>query len=147
MTNSIPMDYGPHLVKLKQHIDDKLESAGRFVQGYLTIVGIKDTGVRALTTTFPLSISYAKGKEEAKRTGIITYGLPEVIIVELNRAASGYDPARNDIVKEIDRANRLGSNYTPDNEKVASELREHFKRRNGEIPIPEDDIGALVDAN
>jgi len=148
MIQPTQMDYGPHLEKLKQKIDNKLESADRFVQGYLIIVGINDAGVKAQTTTFPLSLSYVKGNEETIRTGIATYGLPDTVQAELNRAAAGYDPASKEIVNEIDRANRLGSNYTPDNEEVAAEFRKHFQRRNGSIPFPvERNIATLVEGN
>jgi len=150
MTNLTQMDYGQHLAKLNQYMNDKLESADRFLHGYLTIAGVKDQDVRAQTTTFPLSISYGKGIEETKRTGSATYHLPEKVQVELNRAAAGEKPARQEIVDEIDiayEAFKSGSNYNPKNIDVANELKKHFKDRNIWIPNPEQDIGALVEAD
>jgi len=130
--------------------DTKAVSAERFVLGYLTIAGFKKPEVRIQTTTSPLSVDYEwSNKNGAERTGYATCRIPDAVQVELNRAAARKKPYRKEIVNEIDRANRLGGSYTPDNEKVAAELREHFQRRNGDIIIQEEDedIGALVEGN
>jgi len=150
MTNSTQMDYGTHLKKLEGFMEQKLKFAETYVQGYLTIAGVKDPEVRAQQTTSPLSISFEKGEIEKNRTGSATYRIPGPITVEINRAARGEVPEDQEIVDEINlayEAFKKGKDYIPNNNKIASKLREHFDRRNGGIPNPEQGIDALIESD
>lgn len=124
------MDLSAHLLNLKSYAVQLYDTAQRFLDGYLTMVGINDKGAKIASSYFPQSFIFQRGDDEIAASGRTTYHLPEAIRIEINRAAAGFDPLLPSLVDEINRANELGEEYSPLDTLIADSLKAHYKNMN-----------------
>jgi len=123
-------DLSEHLSNLRSNADKLYATAQKFLDAYLTIVGINDKDAKIGSSNYPQGFVFQKGPEQIAATRRITYRLPEAIKIEIYRAASGDDPALTSLVGEINRAIELGEDYSPLDELIAESLRAQYKNMN-----------------